>query len=279
MMRTERERRRLVNSTVSASQPYFSSSGTPGWGTTVPASVPGRERMGRVVMKVLLVEDDDSIAEPLVDGLARYGIAVHRVATGAEALAAPRPEMVLLDLGLPDIDGIEVCRELRRTSTIPLIMLTARGDEADRVLGLELGADDYMSKPFSVRELVARMHAVGRRSQPAAATTAPAGNDAIEARQVQTLGALMIDRRTREVRLHGEVVSLAPKEYDLLVLLAADPGAMVARRDILETVWEPNFFGRGKTLDFHVASLRRKLGDPAWIETRRGVGFRLVVQQ
>jgi DNA-binding response OmpR family regulator len=222
-------------------------------------------------MRVLLVEDDDSIAEPLVDGLARYGMAVQRVATGAEALAAPRAEMVLLDLGLPDIDGIEVCRQLRRTGDIPLIMLTARGDEADRVLGLELGADDYMAKPFSVRELVARMHAVGRRSRPGA--TPPARDD-----HVQTIGPLVIDRRTREVRLRGELLGLAPKEYDLLVKLAADPGAVVARRDILETVWEPNFFGRGKTLDFHVASLRRKLGDPAWIETRRGVGFRLVVQ-
>jgi DNA-binding response OmpR family regulator len=228
-------------------------------------------------MKVLLVEDDDSIAEPLVDGLSRYGIAVQRVATGAEALAAPPLEMVLLDLGLPDIDGIEVCRELRRTSAVPLIMLTARGDEADRVLGLELGADDYLSKPFSVRELVARMHAVGRRTRPAVVGAAAA--DAPQpSGQVRTLGALVIDRRTRDVRLRGEVIALAPKEYDLLVLLAADAGALVARRDILETVWEPNFFGRGKTLDFHVASLRRKLGDPAWIETRRGVGFRLVVQ-
>lgn len=228
--------------------------------------------MGRVAMKVLLVEDDDSIAEPLVDGLARYGIAVHRVATGAAALAAPRLEMVLLDLGLPDIDGIEVCRQLRRTGDIPLIMLTARGDEADRVLGLELGADDYLAKPFSVRELVARMHAVGRRTRPAAA--AP---DAARPDHVQALGDLVIDRRTRQVRLSGELIPLSPKEYDLLVYLGADAGAVVARRDILETVWDKNFFGRGKTLDFHVASLRHKLGDPAWIETRRGVGFRLVV--
>jgi DNA-binding response OmpR family regulator len=227
-------------------------------------------------MNVLLVEDDDSIAEPLIDGLARYGIAVQRVATGAAALAAPRADMVLLDLGLPDIDGIEVCRQLRRTDDIPLIMLTARGDEADRVLGLELGADDYMAKPFSVRELVARMHAVGRRTHPATEpppTAAPAPDE-----HVQVVGPLAIDRRTREVRLRGEMIALAPKEYDLLVMLAADPGAMVTRRGILETVWEPNFFGRGKTLDFHVSCLRRKLGDPAWIETRRGVGFRLVVQ-
>ena len=223
-------------------------------------------------MRVLLVEDDDSIAEPLADGLARYGMAVRRVATGAAALAVPPgeppAEMVLLDLGLPDIDGLEVCRRLRRAGDVPLIMLTARGDEADRVLGLELGADDYLAKPFSVRELVARMHAVDRRTRPAA----PAGDG-----PVRRLGPLAVDRRTREVRLRGEPVALAPKEYDLLLALAADPGAVVARRDLLETVWAPNFFGPGKTLDFHVASLRRKLGDPAWIETRRGVGFRLVV--
>ncbi|GGK29012.1 DNA-binding response regulator [Pilimelia terevasa] len=221
-------------------------------------------------MQVLLVEDDDSIAEPLVDGLARYGMAVHRVGTGRAALAAPRPEMVLLDLGLPDLDGIEVCRTIRQTDTVPVIMLTARGDEADRVLGLELGADDYLAKPFSVRELVARMHAVRRRARPSAAGPAPA--------HPRTVGALSIDHRTREARVHGELVALAPKEYELLLVLAADPGAVVDRRHILETVWEPNFFGRGKTLDFHVAALRRKLGDPAWIETRRGVGFRLVAQ-
>ncbi|BCJ50289.1 DNA-binding response regulator [Actinoplanes sp. NBRC 14428] len=222
-------------------------------------------------MQVLLVEDDDSIAEPLADGLARYGIGVKRVATGAAALAAPRADMILLDLGLPDIDGIEVCRRIRRTDDVPMIMLTARGDEADRVLGLELGADDYMAKPFSVRELVARMHAVTRRTRSGpAATAAPADQ--------QVLGPLVIDHRTREVRMRDVPVALAPKEYDLLVHLAADPGAVVGRRAILEAVWEPNFFGRGKTLDFHVAGLRRKLGDPAWIETRRGVGFRLVVQ-
>jgi DNA-binding response OmpR family regulator len=179
--------------------------------------------------------------------------------------------MVLLDLGLPDIDGIEVCRQLRRTDDIPLIMLTARGDEADRVLGLELGADDYLAKPFSLRELAARMHAVGRRTRPTA------GKPQRDESGPPTLGALTIDRRAREVRLGGRLVPLTPKEFDLLAHLAADPGAVVARRDILATVWQPNFFGRGKTLDFHVASLRRKLGDPAWVETCRGVGFRLVV--
>lgn len=219
-------------------------------------------------MRVLLVEDDDSIAEPLADGLKRYGIEVRRVATGAEALTAPRADMVLLDLGLPDVDGIEVCRRIRRVDDVPLIMLTARGDEADRVLGLELGADDYMAKPFSVRELVARMHAIGRRVRDPRPP---------RARTEQVLGPLVIDHRAKEVRLHGDLISFSPKEYDLLVHLAADPGAVVDRRAILEAVWEPNFFGRGKTLDFHVAAVRRKLGSPGWIETRRGVGFRLVV--
>jgi DNA-binding response OmpR family regulator len=217
-------------------------------------------------MRVLLVEHDESIAEPLVEGLARYGIIADHVATAAAALAAAPHEMVLLDLGLPDMDGIEVCRQLRRSGDIPMIMLTARGDEADRVLGLELGADDYLVKPFSVRELVARMRAVGRRVR-----STPAENP------VRTYGPLAIDTRSRQIRLHGVPIPLAPKEYDLLVLLAADPGAVLDRRHILETVWEPNFFGPGKTLDFHVASLRRKLGDAGWIENRRGVGFRLVV--
>ncbi|MBL7258875.1 response regulator transcription factor [Paractinoplanes lichenicola] len=216
-------------------------------------------------MRVLLVEDDESIAEPLAAGLGRFGIEAARVATGAAALAAPPADFVLLDLGLPDIDGIDVCRQLRRVSDVPIIMLTARGDETDRVLGLEIGADDYMAKPFSTRELVARMRAIGRR------TARPAR------RKAKDLGPLEIDERTREVRVAGRPVALTPKEYHLLVLLAADPGAVVDRRRILETVWEPNFFGRGKTLDFHVATLRRKLGDPGWIENRRGIGFRLVV--
>ncbi|MFI7547466.1 response regulator transcription factor [Actinoplanes sp. NPDC049599] len=220
------------------------------------------------MVRVLLVEDDESIAEPLADGLRRYGITTDRVTTGAEALSAPLGDFVLLDLGLPDIDGIDVCRRLRQVSDVPIIMLTARGDETDRVLGLEIGADDYLPKPFSTRELVARMRAVGRRTRAAVREVAVPEN---------RLGPLTIDERTRQARLAGAPLALTPKEYHLLTLLAADPGAVVDRRRILETVWEPNFFGRGKTLDFHVATLRRKLGDPRWIENRRGVGFRLVV--
>jgi len=219
-------------------------------------------------VRVLLVEDDESIAEPLADGLSRYGITTDRVGTGAAALSAPLGDFVLLDLGLPDIDGIDVCRRLRQVSDVPIIMLTARGDETDRVLGLEIGADDYLPKPFSTRELVARMRAIGRRTRAVAPQAKAAENH---------LGPLTIDDRTRQASLSGVPLALTPKEYHLLALLAADPGAVVERRRILETVWEPNFFGRGKTLDFHVATLRRKLGDPRWIENRRGIGFRLVV--
>jgi DNA-binding response OmpR family regulator len=221
---------------------------------------------------VLLVEDDDSIAEPLVDGLARYGFQVNRVGTGAAALAAPRAAMVLLDLGLPDIDGLEVCRQLRRTGDIPVIMLTARGDEADRMAGLELGADDYLAKPFSVRELVARMRAVSRRTQPTPAV------EPSRQHRVRTLGRLSIDERTRQVWLDNELIVLGPQEYEVLVLLAAHPSAVVARRHLLDTVWEAAAFDRGKRLDFHVAGLRRKLGNSRWIETHRGVGMRLVPQ-
>jgi two-component system, OmpR family, response regulator RegX3 len=219
-------------------------------------------------MRVLLVEDDDAIAEPLTAGLARYGFGVSRARTGAEALAAPPHEVVLLDLGLPDMDGIDVCRRLRAESTVPIVVVTARSEEVDRVLGLELGADDYVVKPFGFRELVARIRAVTRRARP---TDRPAEGP-------QRLGRLELDRRQRQVRLNGVEVALTAKEFDLLALLAEDPGAVYTRDQILEQVWDPHWFGPSKTLDVHVASLRKKLGDPGWIETVRGVGFRLVVR-
>ncbi|HZD38254.1 MAG TPA: response regulator transcription factor [Actinomycetes bacterium] len=216
-------------------------------------------------MRVLLVEDDSSIAEPLAAGLARYGFEIDLVHTGQEALAAPAHDIVLLDLGLPDMDGIDVCRQLRPGSAVPIIVITARGDEVDRVLGLELGADDYVVKPFGFRELVARIRAVSRRTQGAG-----------EPEGIQRLGSMDLDRRERRVRVDGVDVVLTAKEFDLLALLAEDPGAVIARERILERVWDQHWFGPTKTLDVHVASLRRKLGDPGWIETVRGVGFRLV---
>ncbi len=216
---------------------------------------------------MLLVEDDDAIADPLITGLARYGFAATRVRTGAAALCAEPADMVLLDLGLPDMDGIDVCRRLRERSATPIIMITARGEETDRVVGLELGADDYLSKPFGLRELVARMRAVARRSGTAGSRPGAGGE--------QVLGSVRIDRRTRQVHVGGAPVALSPKEFDLLAVLAEDPGAVYSRRHLLDTVWDPHYFGPTKTLDVHIAALRRKLGDPALIETLRGIGFRI----
>jgi DNA-binding response OmpR family regulator len=216
------------------------------------------------MLRLLVVEDDDSIAVPLSEGLRREGYDVTRVGTGQEALDQRDVDMVLLDLGLPDMDGYEVCRRLRAESSVPILVVTARGDETDRVVGLELGADDYIVKPFGYRELVARIRAVSRR-RVAADDPEP----------VQRLGGLEIDRRTRRVRVDGDEVALTPKEFDLLATLAEDPGAVVGRQDILERAWDSHWYGPTKTLDVHVAALRRKLGRPGWIETVRGVGFRL----
>jgi DNA-binding response OmpR family regulator len=216
------------------------------------------------------VEDDEGIAEPLLEGLKREGFDPSWVKTGASALNASPADAVLLDLGLPDMDGYAVCRELRSRSAVPILVVTARGDELDRVIGLELGADDYIVKPFGLRELVARIRAVLRRvgDQNATATGAPAD-------RVQVMGELTIDRRTRRVTVLGEEVGLSPKEFDLLALLATDPGAVFTRQAILEEVWDPHWYGPTKTLDVHVASLRKKLGHPEWIESVRRVGLRL----
>jgi len=217
------------------------------------------------VMELLVVEDDDAIAAPLVEALERAGFEAVRVATGREALArAGDVDLVLLDLGLPDMDGSEVCRQIRARASTPIIVLTARGDEADRVLGLELGADDYVVKPFGTRELIARVRAVARRAAPGPEPEGP-----------QQIGSLVIDRRTRRVTIDGEELALTPKEFDLLALLGEDPGAVVTREHIMDEVWDPHWYGPTKTLDVHIASLRRKLGDPTWVETVRSVGFRL----
>ncbi|HEY7625843.1 MAG TPA: response regulator transcription factor [Ilumatobacteraceae bacterium] len=221
-------------------------------------------------MKLLLVEDDKAIADSLVEGLTAAGHSVVHVTTGAGALAERGQDLVLLDLGLPDMDGRDVCRELRQRSNTPIIMLTARGEEFDRVLGLELGADDYVTKPFSLRELAARIRAVGRRSVDG--TTAADDGDAAAP---QLIGPMELDRRTRRVRINGDEVVLTAKEFDLLAYLANDVGAVHTRTEILESVWDAHWYGPTKTVDAHVASLRKKLGDHRWIEAVRGVGFRL----
>jgi len=221
-------------------------------------------------MHVLLVEDDDAIAAPLAKGLERQNFSVHRESTGLGAVAAisatPTPNLVLLDLGLPDIDGYEVCRRIRATSSMPIIVITARGEEIDRVLGLELGADDYMVKPFGFRELVARIHAVTRRVGAQGEPEEPI---------VHLTGGLTIDNRTRRITRGEDEIVLTRKEFDLLALLATDPGATFTREEILEQVWDSHWYGPTKTLDVHVASLRKKIADPELVETVRGVGFRL----
>jgi two-component system, OmpR family, response regulator RegX3 len=215
-------------------------------------------------VRVLIVEDEDGIAEPLAQGLRREGFVVQRAATGAEALDAQPADIVLLDLRLPDIDGLDVCRRLRERSNVPIIIVTARGEEADRVVGLELGADDYVVKPFGVRELIARIRAVNRRTT----------SDAVVDGRLK-IGALEVDERARRVRHAGHDVDLTPKEFDLLLALAREPGAVVSRRRLLEDIWETKWYGSSKTIDVHMASLRKKLGDASLIETVRGVGFRL----
>ena len=212
-------------------------------------------------MKVLIVEDEDAIAEPLAEGLSREGFTVERAASGRAALEASGADLVLLDVGLPDVDGFSVCRELRSRSDVPIIMVTAKGEEVDRVVGLELGADDYIVKPFGFRELLARIRAVTRRTS--------------ERRQTRSVrvGALELDVRGRRARIDGRELDLTPKEFDLLALLAREPGAVVSRAEILQEVWQTTWFGSAKTIDVHVAGLRKKLGDPAWIETVRGVGY------
>jgi DNA-binding response OmpR family regulator len=217
---------------------------------------------------VLLVEDDDTIADPLSKGLQREGFDIERVSSGTAAMEAPQPDVVLLDLGLPDIDGYEVCRRMRATSDVPIVFLTARSDEIDRVVGLELGADDYVVKPFGFRELVARIRAVARRRGPERRQTSNGGTPL-------RVDDLEVDRRARRVVLGGDEIDLTPKEFDLVSLLVTDPGAVFERRRIMEEVWGHPWYGPTKTLDVHVASVRKKLGDPGWIETVRGVGFRL----
>ena len=219
---------------------------------------------------ILLVEDEESISDPFSRALAREGFEPVVARTGADALklaALVDPELVLLDLMLPDGDGRDVCRELRRRSDTPIIMLTARGTETDRIVGLELGADDYVVKPFSSPEVIARIRAVLRRSKRDGEVTPRL-----------TFGELEIDTDARRVRIGDKEVDLSRKEFDLLVVLAEAAGRVLTRDHLMARVWDENWFGPTKTLDVHIGTLRRKLGDdpakPRYIHTVRGVGFR-----
>jgi two-component system, OmpR family, response regulator RegX3 len=220
---------------------------------------------------ILLVEDEESITTPLAEALEREGFTAHVARTAAEALELGgrlRPDLVLLDLMLPDGSGFDVCRELRASSAVPIIIVSARGEEADRVVGLELGADDYVVKPFSAREVIARIRAVLRR------TSAPARPADVPLE----VGGVRLDPARRAVTVDGEPVELSRKEFDLLALLLSEAGAVVPRERLIDEVWDVNWFGSTKTLDVHVSGLRRKLGDdagePRYLHTVRGVGFR-----
>jgi DNA-binding response OmpR family regulator len=212
---------------------------------------------------VLVVEDDAGIAGSLVRGLERAGYRARAVGTGSQALSAEPTDVVLLDLGLPDVDGIEVCRRLAARGTTAVLVVTARGEEGDRVAALDEGADDYLVKPFGLAELLARIRAVLRRVQP--------GPAAVSVRH----GPLAVDSRTRKVTMHDEEIALTPREFEILECLAADPGRVFTRQALLERIWDTHWYGPTKVLDVHVAALRRKLGVPGLIETVYGRGFRL----
>lgn len=220
---------------------------------------------------MLLIEDDPAVAAGIVDALVGATHEVRHEATGAAGLEAARtaaPDLVVLDLGLPDMDGTDVCRGIRAFSSVPIIVVSARSEEIDRVLALEMGADDFLVKPFGIRELIARIRAVTRRSgadEPVAPPTE------------RRLGPLVIDLRGQRITLDGEPVHLTTTEYQILLYLSEEPGAVRPRADILRTVWKTEWFGATKTLDAHVAALRKKLGSADWIESVRAVGFRFEI--
>jgi DNA-binding response OmpR family regulator len=223
---------------------------------------------------ILLVEDEASITEPLTAALEREGWTTHVTASAREApglVTSKDPDLVLLDVMLEDGSGFDVCREIRQTSRVPIIMLTARGEELDRIIGLELGADDYVVKPFSARELIARIRAVMRRTAEVV-TAAPPRDDRIE------IGDVVLESSMRRVTLAGDEVDLTRKEYELLALLMRNAGTVLTRERLIDEVWDTNWYGSTKTLDVHVSGLRKKLGDdagtPRYVHTLRGVGFR-----
>ena len=223
----------------------------------------------RTAQTVLVVEDESSIASFVALYLKNAGYTVRTAATGTEALsqvAASQPALIVLDLMLPDIDGIEVCRRIRKSSDVPILMLTARDEDVDKIIGLEVGADDYLTKPFNPRELVARVKSILRRATPE--------RRQIESKQLSH-GELTIDAGRREVRVGDQEVQLAPKEFDLLWELLDHRGLVLTRDQLLERVWGYTFAGDTRTVDVHVRQLRRKLGEACPIVTVWGVGYKV----
>jgi two-component system response regulator RegX3 len=223
--------------------------------------------------RILFVEDEPSISDPFSRALAREGFEPIVARTGREALALAErmpPDLVLLDLNLPDTDGRDVARELRRRGDTPIVMLTARGTEMDKIVGLEIGADDYVVKPFSGAEVIARIRAVLRRAKRSDSGEGPS--------EPVTVGGLTLEFAARRATLDGAELELSRKEFDLLAELVRNAGRVVSREDLMDRVWDENWFGSTKTLDTHVGWLRRKLGDdttaPRYLHTVRGVGFR-----
>ncbi|HVA43028.1 MAG TPA: response regulator transcription factor [Acidimicrobiales bacterium] len=217
---------------------------------------------------IVVVEDDHNISDLVDLYLRRDGFRVIQAADGEAGLAAAareRPRLVILDVGLPGgMDGIEVCRRLRQAGDVPVLMLTARDAEVDRVLGLEMGADDYVTKPFSPRELVARVKAILRRAE-----------GPVREVEVVAIGRLEVDRGRREVRLDGGVVAMATREFDLLSHLADNAGLVLSRRQLLDSVWGADWYGDERTVDVHIRQLRKKLGEDLPLATIWGIGYRL----
>lgn len=234
----------------------------------------------RAAGRVLVIEDDVAVIRVVERSLRAAGFETIAALEGHEGMALARgkqPDLVLCDIGMPGMDGHTVLQQLRqdeRTRDIPFIFLTGSVGYEDMRLGMRLGADDYLTKPYGMRELAARIRAVMRRAATpsAAATAAPSGPAGAG---VQEIGRLAIDRRTQRVHVDGAEVQLTAKEFDVLAYLAEDPGAVRRRTEILEHVWDGHWYGATKTVDAHVAAIRKKLGDPAWVEAVRGVGFRL----
>ncbi|MBN1954874.1 MAG: response regulator transcription factor [Anaerolineae bacterium] len=232
-----------------------------------------------MMKKIMVVEDEPALRETLEYNLAKQGYEMHTAADGLAALEIARKEqldLILLDIMLPGLDGLEVCRILRQESTVPILMLTARDEEVDKIVGLEIGADDYMTKPFSMRELLARVKALLRRVQLTQEEIET--QEQLAGVKTRTFADLVIDPSRHEVRRGGELLRLKPKEYELLIFLAANQGAVLSRDLILERVWGWDYTGGSRTVDVHVRWLREKIepdpAEPTRIVTVRGTGYR-----